>query len=85
MTEEQTLDVYKRQTLDDFLDQMNQVKKLGSIDQILGMIPGMGNLKKKLGDVDFDEKEIKRIEAIILSMTKMCIRDSLYTKYKFDK
>ncbi|WIW69588.1 signal recognition particle protein [Anaerosinus gibii] len=62
-------------TLDDFLDQMNQVKKLGSLDQILGMIPGMGNLKKKLGDVDFDEKEIKRIEAIILSMTKKERRD----------
>lgn len=57
-------------TLDDFLEQMQQVRKLGSMEQILNMIPGMGNLKKKLGDVEFDEKELKRIEAIIYSMTK---------------
>jgi signal recognition particle subunit SRP54 len=56
-------------TLDDFLAQMQQVKKLGSMEQILSMIPGMGNLKKKLGDIEFDEKEIKHIEAIIYSMT----------------
>ncbi|VBB05648.1 signal recognition particle srp54 subunit helical bundle [Lucifera butyrica] len=56
-------------TLDDFLDQMEQVRKLGPLDQILGMLPGMGNLKK-LQDVKIDEKEIKRIEAIIRSMTK---------------
>lgn len=56
-------------TLDDFLTQMQQVKKIGSMEQILGMIPGMGGLKKKLGDIDFDEKELKHIEAIIYSMT----------------
>lgn len=63
-------------TLDDFLDQMNQMKKLGSMEQILNMIPGMGNLKKKLGDVEFDEKELKHIEAIIRSMTKKERRDT---------
>lgn len=58
-------------TLDDFLSQLNQVRKLGSFESILGMIPGMGGLKKKLGDVDIDMngKEIKHIEAIIRAMT----------------
>lgn len=58
-------------TLDDFLSQMQQVKKLGSLDSILGMIPGMGGLKKQLAGQDFDlnGKEIRRIEAIIRAMT----------------
>ena len=58
-------------TLDYFLSQLNQVRKLGSFENILGMIPGMGGLKKKLGDVDIDMngKEIKHIEAIIRAMT----------------
>ena len=58
-------------TLDDFLSQLNQVRKLGSFENILGMIPGMGGLKKKLGDVDIDMngKEIKHIEAIIRATT----------------
>lgn len=60
---------------DDFLDQMRQVRKLGSFEQILSMIPGLGGMTKKLKDVEFDEKEIKRIEAIILSMTKKERRD----------
>ena len=58
-------------TLDDFLSQMQQVKKIGSLDQILGMIPGMGDIKKKLGDqeLDLNGKEMRQIEAIITSMT----------------
>lgn len=58
-------------TLDDFLSQLNQVRKLGSFENILGMIPGMGGLKKKLGgvDIDMNGKEIKHIEAIIRAMT----------------
>lgn len=58
-------------TLDDFLAQMQQVKKLGSLDNILGLIPGMGGLKKQLAgqDIDLDGKEMRRIEAIIKSMT----------------
>ena len=58
-------------TLDDFLNQMQQVKKLGSLDSILGMLPGMGGLKKQLEgqDIDLNGKEIRRIEAIIKSMT----------------
>lgn len=58
-------------TLDDFLSQMQQVKKLGSIEQILGMIPGMGGIKKQLEgrDIDLNGKEMKHIEAIIYAMT----------------
>ncbi|MDY4417145.1 signal recognition particle protein [Selenomonas sp.] len=58
-------------TLDDFLAQMQQVKKLGSLENILGMIPGMGGLKKQLEgqDIDLDGKEMRQIEAIIRSMT----------------
>ncbi len=62
-------------TLDDFLTQMQQVRKLGSFEQILGMIPGMGGIKKQLGDIDFDGKEIRQIEAIIRSMTPKERRD----------
>ncbi len=58
-------------TLDDFLSQMQQVRKLGSFEQIIGMIPGMGGLKKQLNgaDVDLNGKEMKHIEAIIYAMT----------------
>lgn len=62
-------------TLDDFLVQMQQVRKMGSFEQILGMIPGMGSIKKQLGDIDFDGKEIRQIEAIIRSMTPKERRD----------
>jgi len=61
-------------TLDDFLDQLQQVKKLGPLDQLLGMLPGMGNLKKLQG-MEFDENQFKQIEAIIKSMTKKERRD----------
>ncbi len=50
----------------DFLDQMQQVKKMGGMTSILGMMPGMGQLK----DADVDEKAMDRVEAIILSMTE---------------
>lgn len=50
----------------DFLDQMNQVKKMGGMNSILSMMPGMNQLK----DVEIDEKSMNRVEAIILSMTK---------------
>ncbi|TEB05484.1 Signal recognition particle protein [Pelotomaculum schinkii] len=55
-------------TLDDFLDQLSQVKKLGPLEQILGMIPGLGGAKK-LKDLQVDEKELVYVEAIIHSMT----------------
>ena len=58
-------------TLADFLEQLQQVKKLGSLNDILGMIPGLSSLKKRLGgvDLDLDGKEVRHMEAIILSMT----------------
>jgi signal recognition particle subunit SRP54 len=55
-------------TLEDFLDQMKQVRKMGPIGNILGMLPGMGGaMKQAAGKVD--ERELDRLEAIILSMT----------------
>ena len=57
-------------TLDDFRTQMRRVKKLGSLDTILKMIPGMGKLTKQLGEIQMPEKEMARLEAIISSMTK---------------
>jgi signal recognition particle subunit SRP54 len=57
-------------TLDDFRDQLRTIKKMGPIEQILGMLPGMGNLKEMAaarGGVD--DKQLARVEAIINSMT----------------
>ncbi|MGB8167541.1 MAG: signal recognition particle protein [Chthoniobacteraceae bacterium] len=51
--------------LNDFLAQFKMLKKLGPLENILGMLPGMGNLK----DFSVDEKQMKRVEAIVLSMT----------------
>ncbi len=56
-------------TLEQFLEQMQQIKKLGSLDTILGLIPGMGGISQKLKEANVDEKEFDRIEAIIRSMT----------------
>ncbi len=56
-----------RFTLDDFLKQLRQLKKMGSIGDILGMIPGAGRLPK---DVKVDERALVRTEAIIQSMTR---------------
>ena len=55
-------------TLDDFRDQLRTIRKMGPLDQILGMLPGMGNLKA-LSENKPDEKQLGRIEAIISSMT----------------
>jgi len=56
---------------DDFLNQLEQMKKLGSMKNLLGMIPGMGGMLKQLGDVDLENSsEIKKIKAMITSMTK---------------
>ncbi|MCL2400257.1 MAG: signal recognition particle protein [Defluviitaleaceae bacterium] len=53
--------------LEDFLEQMQQIKKMGSIKDILGMIPGMGGAQ--ISEADVDEKAITHVEAIIYSMT----------------
>ena len=61
---------FREQTfsLEDFLEQLYQLKKMGNLDQIIGMMPGVkaGSLK----DAQVDESQMKRIEAIILSMTR---------------
>jgi signal recognition particle subunit SRP54 len=54
--------------LEDFRSQLKQIKKLGSLEEIMGMIPGMGKLKKMKG-FSPDESELVRVEAIINSMT----------------
>jgi len=53
-------------TFQDFLDQMKQVRKMGSFKDLMSMIPGVG---RQLKDVDLDEGEFARVEAMILSMT----------------
>lgn len=54
----------------DFLAQMEQMKKLGSMKSIMGMIPGMGNMAKQIGDMDLENSsEIKQIKALVSSMT----------------
>ena len=55
--------------LNDFLDQLQSVKKMGSLDQIMEMIPGMGSAGRKMMAGDLDETKLRRIEAIIHSMT----------------
>ena len=53
--------------MDDLLDQMKQIKRMGSMKSILGMLPGVGD---KIKDADIDESQLGRIEAMITSMTK---------------
>jgi len=57
-------------TLEDFRDQMLQIRKMGSLGDIMKMIPGMGKFKQ-MKNMDLDEKELVRIEAIINSMTPL--------------
>src|SRR5947208_10453745 len=55
-------------TLEDFRDQLKTIRKMGPLESIIGMIPGMGNLKA-LAENKPDEKQLSRVEAIINSMT----------------
>ncbi len=57
-------------TVDDFLKQIHTMKKLGGLESILGMMPGMGQMMKNVKNMAPPEKEIKKIEAIIQSMTQ---------------
>ncbi|MDQ2829674.1 MAG: signal recognition particle protein, partial [Chloroflexota bacterium] len=61
--------------LDDFLKQLQQIKKMGPLTQIIGMIPGMRNLTKGADLSQIDDNQIKRVEAIISSMTLQERRD----------
>jgi len=56
-------------TLEDFLDQIQQIKKMGSLEQIMGMVPGISKLKQLKDAPQPDEKELGKTEAIIRSMT----------------
>jgi signal recognition particle subunit SRP54 len=56
-------------TLEDFLTQLKQVRKMGPLQNVLGLMPGMGKAMKQVRQLDMDERELDRIEAIILSMT----------------
>ncbi|MEX2107899.1 MAG: signal recognition particle protein [Solirubrobacterales bacterium] len=72
--ENQAIDLQKKLqreqfTLEDFLKQMQQVRKMGPISGLVGMLPGMGGMKQQLKGADVDEGELDRTEAIILSMT----------------
>mgnify|MGYP003043032910 FL=1 len=58
-----------RFTLEDFLEQMGQVRKLGGLGKILEMMPGMGQGKVSEEDIEKGEKEFRRMEALIRSMT----------------
>ncbi len=71
--EKQALDLQEKLkrdqfTLEDFLQQMRQVRKMGPLSGLVGMLPGMGAMKG-LKNADVDEGELDRVEAIILSMT----------------
>ncbi|HEC67917.1 MAG TPA: signal recognition particle protein, partial [Candidatus Desulfofervidus auxilii] len=77
---EETMDVQKAKelerkirksefTLEDFRDQLRRIRKMGSLEQILSMIPGLSQMKQ-FKNLQIDERELVRIEAIINSMTK---------------
>ena len=56
-------------TLEDFLEQMHQLREMGGLGQVLDMIPGIGKLKNRIGPGDLDDDKLNKTEAIILSMT----------------
>ena len=56
-------------TLDDFLKQLKQVRRMGPLSSVLGMMPGMGKAMKEVRNANLDDRELDRLEAMILSMT----------------
>lgn len=56
-------------TLDDFLKQLKQIRRMGPLTSVLGMMPGMGKAMKELKGANIDDRELDRLEAMILSMT----------------
>ena len=76
----------KQFTIDDFMKQMDQISKLGSMSSILKMIPGMGGMLRQVGDLSPAEDEMKKMKIIIQSMTKKekdnhkIIKDSRITR-----
>ncbi len=57
-------------TLDDFLEQYRRIKKMGPLSQLVGLLPGLSQIKNKLNVDEMDESFFNRVEAIICSMTK---------------
>src|SRR5690606_5497207 len=57
-------------TLDDFYKQLQMLKKMGGLESIMGMLPGMGGMMKNIKNMAPPDKEMKKIEAIIQSMTR---------------
>jgi signal recognition particle subunit SRP54 len=55
--------------LQDFVNQLESVRKMGPLTNVLGMIPGLGQIKKQLGDAELDDVQFRRVESIIFSMT----------------
>ncbi|MDR0436349.1 MAG: signal recognition particle protein [Propionibacteriaceae bacterium] len=64
---EKLLSSKNKYTLQDFLQQMQQMRKMGPMSKIMGMLPGMGQMREAIDN--FDEREVDRVEAIIYSMT----------------
>jgi signal recognition particle subunit SRP54 len=56
-------------TLDDFLAQLKQVRRMGPLTNVMRLMPGMGGAMRQLRNLEMDERELDRIEAIVLSMT----------------
>jgi signal recognition particle subunit SRP54 len=59
-----------RFTMDDMLKQLGQIRKMGDMEGLLGMLPGVGKIKNQLKDANVNDRMIARQEAIILSMTQ---------------
>jgi signal recognition particle subunit SRP54 len=58
-------------SLEDLGDQLRQLRKMGDVKSLLGMMPGIGKMKDQLGKANFDDRQVARQEAIILSMTRI--------------
>jgi len=59
----------RRFDLNDYLEQMRQVSRMGPVEQLLDLVPGLGMVKRKLGKVEVDQQALKRTQAVLQSMT----------------
>ena len=69
-------------TLDDYLSQLRQMKKMGGMEGVLSLLPGVSKIKKQMENASVDEKIITINEAIILSMTKKEREESKSNKWR---
>ena len=58
-------------TLEDFLDQLQQIKRMGPLSQLVEMIPGMSRVTRNMPTSALDDRQLKKVEAIIYSMTPL--------------